>query len=380
MTSRERVLATSLVVMLGIMGGGLLFHMFVYQPISDIREELAQEEKKLKEAQEKRDEAKQQIEAILHVDPRLTQWQKISLPPRDPSVKAQPGVSLEEQQKKHVRQLQAEYEQWLSAMLVRNKFSEDTSVTTEQADRRTSPILRAKEPIYERLTFKVTGRATLKSVMDAMKEFYKTNLLHQVRNLTMTVAQQRGSTTPLEPGSLDVIMRVEALMVNGAEDRASLMPSEMKYQLQVLATPERGYDLMAKRNMFFGISPSSRSTQGTLSPEEIKVVQERQEILRFVKLTMLCFDSKRNQWEGTFYNQAIGGSEVRFDQRPFRNFEILGQGETVLLEGKVVFINEKQVVFKEGEKFYRLRCGEFIFPAIREALTAKELKELGISP
>jgi hypothetical protein len=375
MTRRERVLATTLVAMLGVMGSGLLFHMFVYQPMSDVREELAQEEKKLSEAQGKLAEAEKQIADILHINPRLGQWQKISLPRRDPNAKPQPGVSVEEQQRKHIRQLQVEYEQFLSALLKRNGF-EETRVQARQADLRSSPILKAKDPVYVRLPFIVTGKANLEAVMKALKEFYKTNLLHQVRSLSLAVSQQRGPT-PMPAGTLDVTMQVETLMVNGAEERVGLMPSEIKYPLKVLAAPERRYDLAVKRNMFTGITPSERTYgKGELPPE---VALERKEMLRFVKLTMLCYDSEKRRWEATLYNQAKGGDEITIN-RIWNEIKI-NQGSQVLLDAKMVLVDEKQLIFKEGSKYYRLRCGDFIGTAINgEPLSTKELKELGISP
>src|SRR4051794_34461782 len=101
MTQREKVLTTGLLGVLGLIGGGLLFHLFVYEPMSEVRGQLEEErEGLLKEKNELAREEKQ-IEGILHVNPRLTQWTKLSLPPRDPQLKKD-GLSPEAEKGKHL--------------------------------------------------------------------------------------------------------------------------------------------------------------------------------------------------------------------------------------------------------------------------------------
>ncbi len=363
----------------------MLFHMFVYQPISDIREELAQEEKKLGEAREKHAEATKLIEGIFYINPRLTQWQKISLPPRDPSTKPRAGVSVEEQQKKHIRDLQSLYEQYLSKLLQDNHFSRDTKVTIRQADKR-APLLKGKEPVYDKLAFSVVGRADVENVMKTLKKFYQTNLLHNIRSLTLTEAQRQVGSTPLVPGTLDVTMQVEALIVNGAEERIALMPEKLAYPLKVLAEPERRYDMLVKRNMFTGVltADQSEGSDPVEDPGFLAVDPGDRKLLQFVKLTMLCYDSDKRRWEATLYNQAKGGDETSVDQRIWNTFKITGQGEQVLLAGKVVLIDEKQLIFKEDKqkddkKFYRLHCGDFLGQAISKPLSATETKTLGLT-
>ena len=56
---------------------------------------------------------KGQIQGILKVDPRLSQWQDISLPPRDPKVKRGQTVT-EEMKLAHLRNVQVDYEKYLA--------------------------------------------------------------------------------------------------------------------------------------------------------------------------------------------------------------------------------------------------------------------------
>jgi hypothetical protein len=377
MTRREKVMATTLIVVMTVLGGGLLFHLFVYQPISEAREELANEREKLQKAQDQLAKQGGQIKDILQADPRLSQWKKISLPPRNPEAKKK-GVSLEEQQKAHLSRLGVAYERYLSTLLRENGFG-DVVVSPRTVDKRANPILKAKEPVYEKLAFGVTGRGDLEAAVRSLKAFHQANLLHSIRNLTLTVAQQRGRVAA-KPGSLDMSMQVEALLVNGAEERKDLLPDKLSYPLRVLAEPESGverkYSYMLSHNIFTG---SGRTIERSFSGDE-KEAEDRKDVLSFVKLTMLCYDTNKRRWAATLYDQGKGGDEIKLDQRIDKEFTILDHAKNSLLEGKVVLIDEKQLIFKADGKYYRMHCGDFLYPCLKKEVSAQELKELGISP
>jgi hypothetical protein len=372
MTRREKVLATTLLALMAVLGGGVFFHMFIYQPISEVREARDREQQELTEVQNKLAQEQRQIDEILRIDPRLSQWQKISLSPNDPELKKKPGISPEEKKQRHLRQLQVAYDRYLSELLSKHGLREPI-ITPRQPDRRSSPVLKAKEPVYERLAFGVSCKGKLDAVVAALKEFYTTPLLHQVRGLTLSLAPTRGRTGagPATPsGVLDLNMNVEALLVNGAEERTTLLP-EKTFPPRVLAEPARSYDLMAKRNMFTGIAPVVRPVR--------KNVEDKNEVLRFVKLTMLSYNADRRRWEGTLYDQGKGGAEIKVAERLYTDITINDKGQVPVLEAKVVKMDDTQLIFQSEGKYYRLRCGDFIYPAIRTPLKSSELMELGLA-
>jgi hypothetical protein len=372
MTRREKVLASTLLIVMAVLGGGVFFHMFVYRPISDVRERRDSEQKALTDAQNEVNKEQQRIDEILRVDPRLNQWQKISLSPHDPELKKKPGINPEEKKKRHLSRLQVAYESYLSELLRKNGVS-DAVITPRQPDRRSSPALKPKEPIYERLAFGVSGRGSMTAISRALKEFYTTPLLHQIRGLTLSQSQARGRTAAV-PGTLDLNMTVEALLVNGAEERETLLPKIASLP-RVLAEPARNYALMGKRNMFTGIAPPPPVSR----PETVSA-EEKNEVLRFVKLTMLAYNPERRRWEGTFYDQAKGGTEMKVAERLYTEFTITGKGDKTILEGKVVKMDGEQLIFRADEKYYRLRCGDFIAQGMREPLRSTELAALGLAP
>ena len=175
-------------------------------------------------------------------------------------------------------------------------------------------------------------------------------------------------------------LRSNALLSNGK----TIAKNWIKFTARIKKCPRenpnefkkrRGYDLMAKLNMFTGYSLAP-----AIPSSGPKITEDKREVLRFVKLTMLWYNADRRRWEATLYDQAKGGVETNLNTRILNELKVYGDGEDPLLDAKVVHIDEEQLIFKEEGKFYRMRCGEFIYPAIREPLETKELKTLKLVP
>jgi hypothetical protein len=392
MTRREQVLATTLLVLLAGMGSLAGFFFFVYEPMTSVQAQLITTQNQLAKKRGELSQEETQIKGVLRVNPRLSQWQKISLPPRDPEGK-KPGVSPEEQKRNHLAKMQVDYERYLSELMRSSGFRSDSiAISHAQPDTKTKlSTPKGKEPTFERLAFGVVGKGNKDAVVKMMAAFHKEPLLHQVRKLSVSMAAagpagagRRGGQAA--EGTLDVNMTVEALLVNGAEERASLKPAPLSYPPRVLAEPGRNYQALAKRNMFTGVTPPR---------VEAKTTEDRADVLRFVKLTTLYYDPDRDRWEGTMYDQAAGPrriDEQDEDGNPVKkiiwekkvNTRLLNElkvpdkyGNTVL-EAKVVHIDEKQLIFKADKSFFRLRCGDALFPAIDQPLGEDDVKELGL--
>ena len=394
MTQREKTLATTLVVLMGFLGSGAVLFLFVLEPLKESRERVTRARAALDEKQQELEIEQAQVAAMLTVNPRLGLWNEISLSPRDPALKK--ASLTDEQKKKHLTQLQVKYDEYLSDLLARNGFQSDSiSIRPRQVEQRAT-MRGKKQPVYERLAFSVVGRATLDDVVKTLGEFHRTPLLHQVRNLSMEpVQQQRGPAAAPAPvgrgargarggarggaaapstGLLELKMTVEALAVNGARVRPTLLPTRLPYPPRVLAEPGRSYALMTKKNMFTGI-PLARSTDS-----DRKLTEEKREVLRFIKLTALWKEEDSTRWTATLYDQAKGGAEIKLGKAPSwrAKFKILDKYEETVLEGRVVHVDEKQVIFCSEDKYYRLNCGDFLYPAVDRPLAKKDLEELGI--
>ncbi len=117
MTQREKTLAGVLIGLLVFAGGGLGGYVFVYRPLSDVNSRLRAAQSQLNKREQELSAEEQQNETILRLNPRLQQWAKLSLPPRDPNAKKVSLALQEEAKKKHLNHLQVEYEAYLYRLL-----------------------------------------------------------------------------------------------------------------------------------------------------------------------------------------------------------------------------------------------------------------------
>jgi hypothetical protein len=226
------------------------------------------------------------------------------------------------------------------------------------ADRKGAPILSGKTPAYTKMAFTVQGQAALDGVVRMLQKFHSTPLLQEVRGLTL----KKGPSTK---GDLDVDMTVEALMVNGAEKRDSLLPSSTVPAPQVLAKPTRHYPDMLAKNIFTGVAAVARYSE------------DRSQVLGVVKLTALWNDG--GHWEATYYDQGKGGEEKRIKERWLNEFSVADKYDNVLVQGKVVRLDADGAVFQSGDKFYRWICGQMLGAALDEPLKPDEVKKLGLT-
>jgi hypothetical protein len=387
MTQRERVLTQVLLTAVLLIGGGMGCHVFVWQPLSEVHGRLLEARNELIQTQTDLSVQQREIDSLLRLRPRLAQWQMTSLPPRDPEdrkKKSKRGLGPEEIKKRHVSSLQTDYERFLWELLRRNGFSADSiKIGTRQSDIKAVPKLPNKAPLYEPLTFTVAGRARLDGVVQMLADFHRTPLLHSVHNLSLSLPDQQrlaasrpgpGPRGPMRGGSggreLNVTMTVEALIVNGAKDRSALLPTLAAgtAQPRVLAEPARRYADMNLKNMFTGTPGAADLARGR---------ENQRDVLRFVKLTHLAHNGRR--WEAYLYDQAKGGAEKRVNSVTVTEFTVRDRYNNAVLEGEVVYIDELQVVFRSDGKFYRLRLGDFLYPAIRTPLSTTELKDLKLA-
>ena len=370
MTARERVLATGVLSVVVLLGGGMLFHLFLYTPLSELQNRVATARADLKTKQEELAKEQRDRERVLKLNPRLAEWRRISLPaaPKRTPEELRKGITLEESKKRHLNQVQNDYDQYLNNLLRRSGFNPATINITPRVVENKAPSANraaaARDPLFTRLAFTVQGRARLESLTQALEDFYKTNLLHEVRTLSVQNRPGPAGGVRGRAGELDVNMTVEALLVSGAEPRGSLTPGP-DLKVRTLAEPYRTYADLGGKNIFLGTAALSRLTE------------DRVAVLGEVRLTTLAHNGRR--WEAYLYDQGKGGAEKRLNALTVTDFTIKDKYGTAVLEGKVVLIDAKQMVFLSEGKYYRLRCGDFLYPAVEHPLTESEIKPLGVA-
>ncbi len=393
MNPRERFLAVAALAAVILVGGGTLFKYGFLDPYWAVKSRIASAEDELDKKQGELTKERLDRQTIERRDPRLAHWQRLSLPDdKNQQQELKEGWALDEIKKRHEDKVQVDYEQYLTDLVMRSGFAPNSiKVSSAVADRKGGPMLTGKTPAYTRLSFTVQGQAGLEAVVQMLQGFYRTPLLHEVRNLTLTARPPQNRPTPTagpaagrgaggpagfargrgfggargaDGGELDVNMTVEALLVTGAEKRDTLLPDSTAVASQLLPEPSRQYTDILAKNMFTGI------------PAVSKLTEDRREVLAVVKLTAIWNSGRR--WEATIYDQGKGGDEKRVTERLLTDFSITDKYSNVLVEGKVVRLNEKGMIFEADNKYYRWLLGDFLGPAMENPLKRDELTELGL--
>src|SRR5262249_33960086 len=89
----------------------------------------------------------------------------------------------------------------------------DNRAGTAQAD---------KAMPYTKLSFNVRVHATLSSFLKILEKFYRTGLLHEIT--VLSIQKPISGDPQTKPGDLDISLTVEALCLDGAEKRTTLLP------------------------------------------------------------------------------------------------------------------------------------------------------------
>lgn len=261
MTPRERTLAMTLLGFILLAGGGFVAYQFLYSPLVTTNNTTKRLEKEVEELSEKADKIRKDA-------PRLAIAKQRSLP-ADESV------------------ARAEYYEMMSRLLT-NAGVTGFSIQPKTADNKAVPVLAAKKPAYTKLVYDITfKKADMWQVMDFLVAYYKLNLLHQITAIHIkkeddgTAAAAARQSTPTGRHDLSVVITTEAIIVDGASDRKSLLSVPMAFAavgglpgqravnlnsevsrgitpvqlVPVLATKNRDYSLLVQKDMFHGPLP-----------------------------------------------------------------------------------------------------------------------------
>jgi hypothetical protein len=366
MNARERRLGLLLIGVL-VLGGGWAWYLFVGRPLSEARDRLASAQADLDKKNDEKARVQADINGVWHRDPRLKEWRKISFSetPKLTQDEVKQRVTPQEKEKHHLSQLQLDYEQFLSRLLLDHGFARNSvKVTPRAVDTKTAPALPDKRPMYQIFSFTVEGQSNLQGIVDMLHDFYRAQILHQIRGLALKGAsnsRQRGNGNQ---GDLVLTLTVEALLVTGAEVRGALAPPALP-EYHTLAEPERDYYALVAKNVFTG-GPTGRLTE------------DRDMVLNAVRLTMIENDSHK-QWRATYWDQNRGLEERELNTHKNTGFTVKDRYNNTLVDGKVVAIDARSVIFKAGDRYYRWECGDYLAEIIRKPLQPEEVKSLGLA-
>lgn len=369
MTPRERMLTAVILVLVVLAGGGFLFYRLFLVPLDERNASILTLQQEIARKQDR-------IAQVIAERPKLERWRQLSLPADTDMARR-------------------EYEKYLTELLRDSGFEAGAfSVTPKPVDTKSSPAIPGKGPAYTKLTFTAIGHASLGNVVKMLERFYRTGLLHQIKNislqrpLTATGGQRRED--------LDLNFTVEALVLSGADNRPYLLPNLSRRVVALdgiaalcqapvglalgfwsigpagprgpgsLAEPEREYTSVAAKNIFFG---------PTEAPSDRKA--DEVEATRFVELTDITQNDRR--WEAFLYDQ-YNNKKTRLRAEPgFDTFRIQDATGETKLRGKVVRIDPRDVIFKVEKNYHSLHIGQTLEESMKQSLTSEQLRTLGLA-
>jgi hypothetical protein len=362
--TRERFLSITLlgVVILGV--GGFTANALLLEPIWQRSRD--------KEALEKEIQTKRErVDQILAQRPRLERDRALSLPA-------------------DVDTARREYEVYLRELLRKSGVATGSAlVTAKQADAHAVPTLPNKEPIYSRLEYTLQLHSGLDGLVKFLQSFYHAPLLHRIKTLSI---RRSTTTNPGQAAELETSLTVEALVVNGAGNRPTLLPGIEPRLLVIdtltalrrgpsglglalwgagptgpvgprtLAVPARDYLAILHKDVFMGPSTSNRS-------EEVEVVRQ-------VFLNSITDNGKG--FEAGLYDRYNNDRQRIMVSTGFDTFRVFKDGEA-LVRGKVVRIDEKDVLVQVEGKYYNMHIGQSLGEALSKPVATKEEVERSLT-
>ena len=115
-------------------------------------------------------------------------------------------------------------------------------IIQSEPDNKSVPMLAPKKPAYTKLTYDVTVKGDLYHLVDFLQHFYHQPLLHQVKKMNIQRPSDRASQRGRE---LDINLTIEALVLDNAQPRPTLLPVLRELALLSGAAAQTGYNMHA---------------------------------------------------------------------------------------------------------------------------------------
>lgn len=204
MTAREKKLLLAVGVM-GVFGVAFLGYQMIVVPLQRNRAEQAKLEDDLSEKQATLDKMLADLK-------RLPNIKRRSLP-------ADADVA------------KREYEAAISYLLRSNGVPNGFTIVPKQdGNVRTIPDIAPKKPAYQRIGYDVRmQKVDLPTIVKVLKGYYDLNILHQITALDIKRVEKEGSSGGIsrrggDRADLEVTIHTEAIILDGAEYRRTLVP------------------------------------------------------------------------------------------------------------------------------------------------------------
>jgi hypothetical protein len=350
---RDRMIAITVLAAIMLVAGAFLLHQLYLVPLSE-------REESIRSAQQFLDKQNLRIAEVALQKTQLDEWRKMSLPG---------DVVLS----------RLDYQQLLTQLIKDSgiptmnwEVKPVTSATVARPWVPESGLLRSgpKEPFLTPLSFTVSGHTDLPGLVRLLKQFYSKPLLHKIKSLSVARPRTGAGSAP-KPGEssktrdLEIQLDVEAIIVNGAGNRAELVPKELAAPRN-LADPPRDYAVIDKKNIFYGLPPAPAAlAEGPDPAQTIALTSIMRDENQHLHVT-LCDRSDNTTW----HLDPDGGIDT---------FQVKNKRGELRVQGEVTRVEDREFVFRVGEKHYAIHLGQTLQDALQKPLTPAKVKELSLT-
>jgi len=362
-TQKDRVMAYLALTLITLTLGGLMYFLYYDRSMSSLK-------KRQRAAESELTANETAIEQFEKSKPKLDAAKRLSLP-------ADPNAPNN-------------YSDELIKLLTASRFPADkiTQVKPKQvvdALKATGP--NKQKPMFTRVLFDLQVHGDLTMLTEFLDKFYRAPLLHRIKSLTVT----RPMRTPDQlPEELDIAMTVEALALDGAEVRKTLLPEKLTEAEKParLARSTSQYESIEGNNPFFGAPPPRR--ERTEKGADYNILPE-------IVLDGIWTDSTgtwatlfdaADDYQYVIRKRASGGYLV--DKYYFikdtkkRDFDAIGKEKLELKDAggylhrtySILRVDPSDVFLENDGKIYRLHAGWRLSDV--KALTSDEATKLGL--
>lgn len=237
-------------------------------------------------------------------------------------------------------------------------------------DARPGTTLGGKKTNHRILTFTVRAKGPLKTVLTALENMQRTPILHRVKNLTLDRSEAA------KDDRIGVQMTVEALLMGETPvgHQPVMQPLE---KTPGAVNPRRDYAQAAQRNPFLGQVPPPPPPPVAKKEEEPEEPKDTGPDVRpYIRLVST---DPTNQ-EAYLRNLLVKSGEVRLKGIPMSGYDSFRirnlEGSTVIVRGKVLRVDQRDVYFQVGEDVYAFHIGDSLAEAMRRPLSTQELRDL----
>lgn len=217
MTTRERHLAAIVGGILGFAAVAFIAFSFVISPYLEKDKQIKLRENEI---------------ATLELDIMTVQAEKKKFEAaRQQSLPADVGVS------------RTQYSSLLEGLIRRADYAPGTyKIAVSEPDSKSAPTIAPKKPAYTKLTYDLTLKGQLYHLVDFMQLFYHQPLLHAIKSINI---QRPSDARAQQSRQLDVVLKIEALVLENALPRPTLLPIIREVALLTGGAAQTGYNLFA---------------------------------------------------------------------------------------------------------------------------------------